>query len=172
MIVTKVIRPKPLKVDAIRLELLNEMRKVATQIKKDFQATTATWDHKPKFEQIISLIPKGPELMVATDDEIYAYVDKGTGLYGPKHAKYRIPKQGTGLLAFPSGYVAKTVPNVIGSKAGGSYGDTIVVKGPIWHPGIKPRNFDKLIQKKWDKPFKRSMEAAMKRGAQKSGHGV
>ena len=56
MIVVKAIKPSRLREDAMRLELLNAMRRVGTGIKKDFEATTKTWKHKVKFEQLISLL--------------------------------------------------------------------------------------------------------------------
>ena len=104
----KEIKPSKLKVDAIRLELLNEMRKVGTEVKKDFEKTTKTWKHKPKFVQSISLKPPGPELFVYTEDEIYMFVDEGTkphlifaGIYTGKSNKK--------ALAFPSKFGAKTL---------------------------------------------------------------
>ncbi len=112
-ILIKEIKPSRLKVDAMRLELLNAMRKVGTEVKKDYEKTTKTWKHKPKFEVSVSLKQPGPTLIVETDDEIYGYVDKGTkphlifaGIYTGKSNKK--------ALAFPSKFGAKTRPGVIG----------------------------------------------------------
>lgn len=165
VILWKGIKPTKLRIDAVRLTLLNELRAVGVQVRKDFEATTATWKEKPKFEQEIGLSPDGPTLLVGTDDENYNRLDKGT------RKNYPIPKAGPGLLAFRPGYVAKTSPGVIGSQAGGPFGDFVIRHTQIIHPGIEARKFGETIQKKWEKPFKRRMEVAIKKAAKNSGWG-
>ena len=169
-ILIKEIKPSRLKVDALRLELLNEMRKVATDVKKDYEKTTKTWKHKPKFEVNVSLKPPGPTLIVETDDEIYGYVDKGTkphlifaGIYTGKSNKK--------ALAFPSKFSAKTRPGVIGSSAGSSGGPT-VIRPYVQHPGTKARGFEEAIEKIWKTKYKRRMERAMAKAAKASGHAL
>lgn len=173
MLVMKAIRARKLNAGSIRLSLLNAMRKQGRLMLKDFQSTVATWDRKPNFQMLISLTGPGPVMLVDTDDQIYHWVSEGTGLWGPSHSKYPIPKAGRAILAFPGTYVAKTMPGVIGSRAGGARQNKIVVRhGPVMHPGIESRKFDKVLQKKWDPLFKRAMEAALKEAVRKSGHGV
>jgi len=142
-----------------------EMQVISFDILKDFRKTTETWEHEPQFDRLIQVGPASVEILVGTDDKIYRYVDEGT-------KPHLIPKGRPGLLAFPSGYVAKTTVNVIGSKAGGSYGDTVFVHGQVHHPGTKARNFDKLIQKKWGPLYKKRMEAAMRKATKASGHAI
>ena len=166
MIVMKSIKPARIKAQDMRLALLGGMRRTGTKIKKDFAKTTATWEKKPKFEVLVSLTGPGPVVLVDTDDQVYAWVSEGTK--GP----YPIPKAGPGILAFRPGYVAKTEPNVLGSKAGGAYGDRIVRNMQVMHPGIEARNFDKLVQKIWEPKFKREMEAVMRDVAKASGHAI
>ena len=168
-IVSKTIKPSRLKDDAMRLRLLNAMRKAGTQIKHDFEATTKTWEHKVVFEELISLTGPGPVVLVATNDEIYGYVNNGTepheiwaGVYTGKSDKTR--------LAFSSDFVPKTKPGIIDSGPGrrGAV-DTFVPM--VMHPGQEePRNFDKTIQKKREPWFKRQMESAMGEARQASGH--
>jgi hypothetical protein len=170
MLAMKAIKPKRLNDTAMRLELLNQMRKTGNAIKKDFEKTTATWEHKPKFEVVISLTGPGPVVLVATDDQIYRFVDEGTkphlifaGFYTGKSKKK--------ALAFPGTFSAKTVPGVIGSGPGSRGGD--MVHTPyVQHPGTKARNFDEAIARDWQAKFKRDMEGAMRRAAAKSGHGI
>ena len=169
-ILVKEIKPSKLKVDAMRLELLNEMRKVGTAVKKDYEKTTKTWKHKPKFEVDVSLKQPGPMLMVWTDDEIYGYVDKGTkphlifaGIYTGKSNKK--------ALKFPSKFKPKTKAGVIGSTAGSSGGDKIV-RAYVQHPGTKPRGFEEAIEKLWKTKYKRRMEGAMRKAARASGHAL
>jgi len=170
MIAWKIIKPKKMKVDALRLALLNELRAVGKDVKQDFESTTRTWEHKPKFEISISLTAPGPILEVSTSDEIYRYVNKGTrrhliwaGAYTGKSDKK--------VLAFPSASTSKTTPRVIGSGPGSRSSDK-VIRPYVDHPGTKARNFDEEIAKKWKKLFKRRMEAVMKKGARASGHAI
>ena len=162
--VFKAIKPSRLKVDAMRLALLNRMRKVGTQVKKDFEATTATWKHKPKFETLVSLAGGGATLLVDTNDEIYRFVNDGTKEHVilPKKAK---------ALRFAGTFSSKTLPGVLEARAGSSGGDTVFAKG-VLHPGTKARNFDKLIAQKWQSRFKREMQDAMKDVARASGHAL
>lgn len=137
----------------------------ANDILLDFELTTATWNHQPKFEKLVQVGPDEIAVLVGTDDEIYGYVDKGTKPH------IIAPKKPGGVLAFPSGYTAKTRPNVASSSNGGSGGDTVFA-AYVLHPGTEARNFDKVIQKDWEKKFKRRMEQAMSEAASASGHEV
>ena len=164
----KLIKPSTLKVDAIRLAFLNAIRKQATEIKKEFEKTTATWKTDVEFEQAISLKGPGPELLVFTDNEIYGYVNNGTEehIIQPKRAK---------ALAFQWGgkgsYTPKTTPRVIGSKRGGPSGP-MVSRAWVLHPGSEGRHFDDEIEKKTRPQFKRAMEKAMSDARKKSGHAI
>ena len=163
-ILVKAIKPSRLRQDALRLQLLNAIRSVGRDVKRDFEATTATWKHEVKFEMVISLMQPGPAVLVGTDDPIYRYVDEGTKphLIFAKNAK---------ALAFPSAYSAKTTPKTIGSQAGGGSGSTLF-RPYVEHPGTEARQFDQTIRDKWEPKFKKAMEAAMKAGAKASGHGL
>jgi hypothetical protein len=55
----------------------------------------------------------------------------------------------------PSG--AKTRPNWIGSGPG-SKGTVKNFRKVVMHPGIKPRNFTKILQKKHQPAFKKAMQ--------------
>ena len=169
-IVFKLIKPPKLKDGVFRLEMLNAMRKSGTVIKGDFEKTTATWKRKPKFEVDISLTGPGPIVLVDTNDEIYNYVNSGTKPH-PIFAGIYTGKSNKKALAFPSRFTAKTKPGYIGSMRGSSGGKTVVVPY-VNHPGTKARSFDKVIQKRRQKWFKKEMEAAMKEAAKKSGYGV
>ena len=170
-LVIKEIKPARFKEKAFRDAIRKAAKQAGKDIEKDFKKTTKTWSHKPKFETVVAMDPN-VEVLVGTDDEIYGYVSGGTGLWGPKHEKYPIfPKKPGGMLAFPSSYKAKTRPRVIGSTAGGPSGP-IMIRPYVEHPGIKPREFDKVIQKKWESPFKRRMERAMRDAARASGHSI
>jgi len=167
-IVLKEIKASKLNDAAMWHEFQTAILKIADEMEEDFEKTTDTWEHSVKFEKLTD-VSENMSAMVATDDEIYGYVDKGTR----PHAIF--PKKPGGKLRFqwagPGSYRAKTTVNVIGSQAGGSSGDMVVFPY-VKHPGTKARNFDTIIMKKWQPKFKRRMEEAMKRAAQKSGHGM
>lgn len=162
--ITKKFTAKPIDAKAMRLELLNGLRKTGTAMRKDFQATVATWEEKPEFDEKISLAGGRASVTVTTANEIYGYVDQGTKAHDiyPKKAK---------RLAFQPGYRAKTQPGVIGSGAGGADGG-VLFRPYVRHPGTKARKFSKTIAAKWRKTFPSMMKGAMKKAAAKSGHAV
>jgi len=151
----------------LRARLLAQMNHYVSVLKKDYALTTATWSEPVKFEALEAFSPDGPTVLVGTDNKIFGYVDEGTGLYGKKHAKYRIPKLGNTkakMLVFYTGGSAKTKPNIIGSGSG-SKGTVKNVRKTVWHPGIKPRNFTKILQKKHQPAFKKAMQDVLTKWA-------
>ena len=167
VLVTKVIKPKRLNKDAMRLALLTALHASGSEIFKDFQKTTKTWKRKPKFVTQIG-IKGGPTVLVGTDDPIYKYVDEGT-------KPHKIPRRPGGKpLYFQWGgkgsYHAKTRPRMIDSWAGFPAGPFRVFKS-VQHPGTKARNFADEIQRRRQPWFKKRMEQAMRDAAKASGHG-
>lgn len=178
-ILVKAIKPARLKVDAMRLALLNELRSIGKEIKKDFELTTRSWEgEKPIFEIDISLKQPGPTVFVGPKEDgskgflKYLWTDQGTKAH-PIFAGIYTGKSNKRVLSFPSraGFISKTLPGVIGSRAGGSSGPMEKL-AYVNHPGTKPRNFDKAIYRLWLPKFKRRMEAAMAKAAKASGHKI
>ena len=167
LVLTKTIKPKALNANAMRSVLLTGMRKMAPQIKKEFEGTTKTWKHKPRFEWVVNTKPSGPEILVGTDDEIYRYVNNGTGLYGPRHSTYEIwagaytGKSDKTHLVYASAFTPKTTPGSLTSGAG-FRGKPDRRRAMVVHKGIKPRGFTGQIKKIWAPRFKREMEAVMR----------
>lgn len=176
----KWIPPPEIKVDAVRLTLLNGIRKFGTKVKKRYRETTRTWETKPKFETVVSLKGiggrKGPTAIVYTDSQIYAWVDYGTGQWGPRGTKYEIwagyytGKSDKKLLAYPSVFEPKTEPGVIGSTAGYK-GEVDTFRPYVLHPGIEPRRFTEIISEEMMPVFEEDMAQAMKDAAKNSGWG-
>lgn len=166
-LVIRPISPTTLQVQAMRLAFLNAMRKVATQIKADFEKTTATWKTKVKFEIQISLAG-GIQVEVFTTNEIYGYVDEGTEAHiiEAKNAPFLVFKWGG-----PGSYSPKTKPGVIGST-GSSQSGTKRAFAAVIHPGNAPRGFTKEIQRIWQTKFEIAMDATMIKVAQASGHAL
>ena len=148
----KLILPKKLIADPAKLSraLTNALNGVAKDIQIDFKTTTQTWNHKPDFP--ISS-PSTYRRIVATDDEIYGYVNDGT------RAHIIQAKPGK-ILEFWTPFTSKTLPNKIMSRAG-KVGNTINRARLVQHPGTEARKFDVAIKQKWDKEFGVIMQRAV-----------
>lgn len=162
----KAIKPGPFRPDAIYRRLEGAAQRAADLADKEFAKTYKTWDHKPKFTKSVKATLKGLEWNVYTTDQIYEWVSGGTK--GP----YKIPKKGPGFLAFPSGYKAKTTPNLVFSKGGGPFGPMVFMTGQVTHPGIKAREFDKAVAQYVNPWWVKWTADAMKVGARESGHAI
>jgi len=160
----KQIKPKPLKIDAFRLEFLTALHEIERGVKKDFQEITETWEHEVVWESQISLV-KGPSMLVGSDDQILRWLNDGT----PPHNIWA--KKSMGYLQFQTGFKPKTKVNWIGSQKGGKFGAK-VKRATVRHPGFEARNYEKVMKEKWEPKFKDRMKKAMKTAAKKSGHGV
>lgn len=160
------LNPLPLKDSAIRLALLSEMKSIGGDIRRDFQKTTATWKHKPKFEIMTSLVG-GTSVAIVTNDEIYSYVNFGTKPHDIWAGTYT-GKSDKKVLKFPGTFSAKTIPGVIYSLPGYSGGPPVYTPY-VRHPGTKPRNFEEAIYTEWEKTFVNRMNNALLRGAKESG---
>ena len=109
---------------------------------------TRTWSKKPIFKITQDIRADSFSVAVSTDDEVFHWLDKGTGLYGPKGRRYPIrPKRPGYPLKFRAGYKAKTSPGWIGSRVGGAYGETVRAM-EVWHPGVKARKWMETIYPK------------------------
>lgn len=161
-ILVKAIKPQRFNQEAFVKEFTAEVESIGNDMLLDLELTTATWDHQPKFEKITQVGPKSVELFVGTDDKIFGFVDKGT-------KAHKIRPKGPYPLRFKSGYRAKTVPNILSSRKGGSFGDEVRAAS-VNHPGGAPRNITKTMTKKWRKPYKRRMEGSMRRATKASNH--
>lgn len=134
--------PKDLLPDANKLEriLENALTMTAKAVKVDFDTTTKTWTTRPEFQ-----IARGKFLRkVFTEDANYGFVNDGTTV------RY--------ALMSPD-FKAKTRPGFIGSGAGA--GDLIIVNRNNPRPGIKARQFDKMISEKWEKEFPIQIQRAI-----------
>ena len=170
-IVWKSIKPGKLKDAEMRRILRNAMRVAARRIRKDFEATTKTWEHEVKFTESTHLSQSDPDqyVVVGTDDEIYRYVNNGTRPHEIWAGAYT-GKSDKKTLAFPTMFSPKTSPRVIGSTPG-ARGGPMAFAPMVHHPGTEAREFDKVIEEKRTPWFKTLMEDAMREAARASGHG-
>lgn len=161
------IIPRPINREAMKLALIATMRDIGEEIRENFEDTTKTWDHQPKFEPPFVIPKVGVDTITVettTEDKVYGWVSQGT------KKNYPIPRvPGVKRLAFPSEFIAKTSPGIIGSGAGFSGG---VMQFPtvVIHPGVEARKFDTEIKNKQEKNFFKMLENGMKIARKASGH--
>lgn len=134
---------------AFRRDLRRINKNRAAKMKRDFQRTTKTWEHKPTFHQLTEIEPE-PTVMVYTEDEQYGYVSGGT----------RVRR----ALMTPD-YSPKTRPGVLDSFPG--RGGVVYVSRKLNLPGIEARRFPEAVEKKHKKPHQRDVEAAIKRAVER-----
>lgn len=149
----KLIIPKKLIADPKKMArvLTNAMNGVAKDIQVDFKVTTQTWKHKIDF--MVSS-PATYTRRVATDSQLYAWVNDGT----PEHDIF--PKAG-GILRFNTPFKPKTVPNKIMSGPGSRGTNVVISKHGVHHPGTKARAFDVAIREKWNWEFGKIMQRSI-----------
>ncbi len=119
---------------------------IGSEIVKDFQKTTETWEHQPDFRYEIrqragdQVVTVGPE--DNPDAYVYMWVDEGT------QPHRIIAKQGD-FLKYQGDFKPKTTPRKIGSQQGGKSGKWVWRTG-VLHPGIaEPRHFSETIAEVW-----------------------
>ena len=169
-ILTKQIKPKRLNDKAFFEEFEKAAKVISKEMKKEFEITTIGWKTDVKFEELISLGPTSIDILVATDNEIYGYVNDGT-------RPHVIAAKKGKTLAFrwggPGSYKAKTASGKqVHNPAGGQTSGKMIFPMAVQHPGTKAREFDKLIKKMFEKKFTRAMELALKKGVARSGHAI
>jgi hypothetical protein len=165
MLSAKVIKPHtPFKAQVFRDELRAETEKISKEIKADFEKTTKTWEHKPKFDVKTKSTNEQVSIAVSTKDKVYGYVDQGTRphIIKPRRAK---------RLAFSSKFKPKTKVRVIGSQAG-ARGKVDTFAQVVHHPGSDAREFAQEIQAAWQPKLKKRIEQTITRAAKKSGHSI
>lgn len=157
VIVLKEIKPSKFEQKAFMREFTAEAKRSARDMTRDYRKTTVKWKRKPKWETIVRMGPRAIEVLVGTDNEIYGYVDLGT------RPHIILPRR-------------RKVLRWIGKSYGGRGGrgrprkSDYVFAAHVFHPGFKGYHHSERIAKKWNKLFKRRMEAALRRGVRASGH--
>lgn len=143
MIDIKVLMPKKALFEPGKLSKIveNTLDEAATGIKMEFNRTTLTWSSRPEFK--VDAYPG--KRIIYTSNEVYRYVSGGT----------RVRR-----VVMVPGFRAKSVPGSLRANKGAGG----VAFGPskkIARPGIKARDFDITIQKRWKKQFPAQMQRAI-----------
>lgn len=161
------ITPKRLNAGAMRAALLQGLRNIGEEIREDFNSTVETWHDKPTFEPFSALPVVSNDIATVktlTEDRIYKIISKGA----KRHFIY--PVNGPNLI-FPGTFIPKTMPGVIPAGPGFS-GPPIEYRGAegVDHPGVKAREFPKLIKNRQEKRAISIMKIAMSSARRVSGH--
>jgi len=158
----KSLKPKKLKVSQIRLNILNELRKEGTVIKREFEKTVATWDGaKPTFKVAIGLTGQDAIVLVGPAGSTegaqkWVWLNDGTRPH-PIAAK-NVPNL---VFRHGSGFKAKTKVKVFGSGPGANTG-ALVKKKRVQHPGIEARDWTGEIARLRRKAFNKRIVKATK----------
>lgn len=162
----KPIKPKKLKVAAIRLEILNALRKEGRLEKKLLEGTVRHWKRdKPSFEFLIGLTGQDASLLVGpagggNGAQKWRWIDEGT----PGHW---IRARRAPYLRFKVGGRSGSRPNTLAVSAA-TPGTQWVSKREVWNPGITSRNWSIVVLKMRQNPFFRSLNEALARGLKKA----
>lgn len=160
-----ILPKKPLQKRPFIQAILKEAEAIAGEIELDFLFTVGTWKHDVSFTTLHELRGSTVEILVGTDDKIFAYVDQGTK---PHIIKSKTPG---GRLAFRSGkYRAKTSPGQLIATFGSPASGPLTRPKVVHHPGTKARKFTVYIKKKWAPLIKKRLQAAIDKQAEVSGH--
>lgn len=137
----KVIVPRRLLADPKRVirAVENALTGTAYAVKADFDTTTRTWKNRPKFAIKRSKLRR----LVATDSDIYRYLSRGT------RVRYAV---------MSDGFAPKTRVGYLGSNAGKG-GMVGFSRRPL--PGIKAREFEQAVHKKWTKEMPKQIQRAI-----------
>ena len=161
----KAILPPEFKEGVVRVWLLNEIRKINVEIKKDFQRTVATFRKKPKFKSYPPSLAGGViRIGVYTNDEHYARLSEGV------EAGIRELSPDKKAFRLPAVYAPKTIVGVIDAVHGGESGVSYTRKRILPWPGIEARKFDELIAEIWEDKLPERLQEALDQAALRSGH--
>jgi hypothetical protein len=152
----KAIKPRKLNIAAVRMEILNALRAEGTVQRNLLKQTVATWEgDKPEFETLIGLDSGNASVMTGPVGS----------MLGVK--KWNWLNEGTRVrrAVMSRDWRSKTSPRSYRSGAG--RGRVVFISRKISMPGIKAREWSRMVQEQRRRPFTTSMMAAMRRGLAK-----
>lgn len=168
MITFKSVKPATkFKSSVFREKLRARAQDIGPKMAADMKKPTLTWQEPVEFKTEVSVgnaaggalarkaagSASGVSVEVTTTDARYKYLDEGTKVrYATMSRDFR----------------AKTKPNSLNASRG--RGKLLFVNKRRPRPGIKARNFTKLVHDKWQPEFRKAMQAALNEAGQASGH--
>lgn len=157
-----------LNVGAVRLELLNALRKEARLVRRELLKTVATWHgDRPSFDFTVSLSGKVPGILVVPSGNPegvrkWVLLNEGTRPH-PIRAR-RAPRLGF----YSKGFRAKTRPQWVGSGGGQKASQAYRTPVAVYHPGTKARRWTSTLSLRRYWPHLKAMQAAADRGMKKA----
>lgn len=138
--------------ERMRRALKKGLDQTAQETRAVLQNLVDQWDHDVEFDV---KAPKENERDIATEDDIYRFVDEGTKphIIAPKNAR---------MLRFTVGGSPRTAPNSL-TVGPASRGGRPVFARKVRHPGSKARRFSRNVAKKAQKWLKQSLDDAFER---------
>lgn len=148
--------------DAFSREMIKEMEKLNKDIKKDFDATVSTWDHKPRF---ISKVNVSQGLIEGHTRTARIHGDK------PPELIYYFLARGTRVrfAKMTLDFEPKSRVRYIGSDPGRGGLEEV---DHIGRPGIKAREWHVAIATKHKARLGFRLRVALRNGAIASGHAL
>jgi hypothetical protein len=144
-----------LNVKGLSRDLRAAREETAALVRGDLEKSVKDWDKKPKF--IVKSLIRADESIISifTDNELYIMLNNGTRphIIRPKNAR---------MLYFKDAYNAKTIPNVLESRPGGTpNGAGDVFAKEVHHPGTKARRWFWTISRLRQKDFQQRVDKAL-----------
>ena len=158
---TKITEPMQLTFAEVRGHILAVVQNYGVKIKKDFEATTATWkDHHPVFTIERKFAGGNIKLSITTKDEVWGYLNRGTerrwALMSHDFSPKTAPRQ---LTSYPgSGKVLYRGPAEM-RAAGIGYA----------MPGIEAREWTKTVMDLYRDALIRDLRNAVSKGLRSAG---
>lgn len=147
----KIVGPMQLTYPEVRGHILAVLQHYGIKIKKDFDATTATWkDHFPIFTIVRKFAGGNIELSITTGDRVWGELNRGTDFKNV-------------VLSYD--FLPKTAPRQLTSYPGRG---RVVARGPIT-PGIEAREWTKTVMDLYRDAVRRDLRAAVRKGIKSAG---
>jgi hypothetical protein len=144
-----------LNVKGLAKDLKTAREDTAAEVKGDLEKVVKDWEKKTKFTVTTEVRNNASIIRISTSNKIFILVNDGTRphIIRPKKAKF---------LHFKDGYIAKTIPNHLESRLGGTpNGAGDVFAKEVHHPGTVARNFFRTISRLRVKSFQERVDKAL-----------
>lgn len=165
----KPIKPPSLKVDAVRLAIMNALKKEGTVEKKLLEGTTKYWQGtKPTFTAEVSLAGGDAQLLVGVGGNTEAAAKWVRVNDGTRGGYWVYPRRAR-ALRFQPGYDAGSKPGTLDVKPARRYGEFIYRPAAYIRRGIAARGWIIVVLKEREIPFRTAVNNALEQGLKQGG---